>query len=173
MKSIIKNESGMTLVESLMAILILLAGLLSMAQVLAFSVVASKTHGRDASRATAVARDKMEELLALEFSDTTTNVSVFPHAAAANTGLSPGYGSVYPDEPVDLYHDCLDAAGARTTNAGSVAYTRQWKIVNVPGATKLKQILVSVRSNKSFRVGTAPSTLLISQKTEQKAEPAP
>ena len=69
------DESGLTLVESLIAILILLFGLLAMAQALTFSVVASKTHGRDAAKATAYAHDKMQELTNLLFDDTTTNVS--------------------------------------------------------------------------------------------------
>lgn len=161
MKRNLENESGMTLVETMMAILILLGGLLTMAQVLAFSVVASKTHGRDSGKATAAARDKMEELLVLSFSDTSSNITVRPSTANGGVGLTAG-GSVYPATPVEGYCDRLDATGARTTAASAVAYTRQWQISN--DSATLKTIRVSVRSNKSFRMGTAPSTLLISQK---------
>jgi Tfp pilus assembly protein PilV len=161
MNSNIKNESGMTLVETMMAILILLGGLLTMAQVLAFSVMASKTHGKDSGRVTAAARDKMEELNALSFSDTASNVTVLPNQTTGGVGLTAG-GSVYPANPVAGYSDTLNSAGSRTTNANDVAYTRQWQITN--DSATLKTIRVSVRSNKSFRVGTAPSTLLITQK---------
>ncbi|MDM7997294.1 MAG: hypothetical protein QUT30_16605 [Acidobacteriota bacterium] len=160
MNSNLKDESGMTLVESMMAILILLVGLLTMAHVLTFSVVASKTHGRDAGKATAAAQDKIEELIGLQFEDTTTDVTVSPAAAVGGTGLTAG-GSLYPSNPVQGYADYVTATGSRTT-ADNAAYTRQWQITN--NSATLKTIAVSVRSNKSMQFGTAPSTVLITQK---------
>ena len=157
----IKDESGMTLVESTMAILILLVGMLAMAQGLTFSVVASKTYGRDSGKATASAHDKMEELNGLQFSDTTTNVTVAPPYPASGYGLTAG-GSVYPATPTPGYADYIDLTGARTT-ASSAAYTRQWQIIN--DSANQKRIIVSVASNKSFRYGIAPSTTLVTQKT--------
>ena len=156
-----KNEAGMTLVESMMAIVILLFGLMTMAQVLAFCVMGSKTHGRDSGKATASAHDKMEELMGLQFADTTTNVTVAPPYPATGVGLTAG-GSIHPSTPVTGYADYLDAAGARTTS-GAALYTRQWQIVNESATSK--RIMVSVRSNRSFRVGIAPLTVLVTQKT--------
>ena len=156
----LRDESGITLVESLIAILILLVGLLTMAQVLVFSVVASKTHGRDAGKATAAAQEKMEELVGLRFSDTATDVTVSPAASAGGTGLTAG-GSLYPSDPVQGYSDHLTVAGGRTT-ADDAAYTRQWQISD--NSATLKTIAVSVRSMKSMQSGTAPSTVLITQK---------
>jgi len=160
MNTDIKNESGMTLVESMIAILILLVGLLTMAQVLAFSVIASKTHGRDAGKTTASAQEKMEELAALNFADIATNVTVSPATSTGGTGLAAG-GSIYPSEPVQGYADYITSTGSRTT-ATNAAYTRQWQITNT--SSTLKTIAVSVRSNKSMQYGTAPSTVLITQK---------
>jgi len=156
------DQCGMIMVETMIALLILLFGLLGIAQVLAFSVVASKTYGRDATRATAFAHDKMEELMALAFSDTTTNVTVDPPYPSNGIGLTAG-GSIAPDDPVNGYVDYLDAAGARTS-AANAHYTRQWQIVDE--SATVKRIMVSVTSNKSFEYGEAPSTVLITQKTQ-------
>jgi prepilin-type N-terminal cleavage/methylation domain-containing protein len=156
----LKDEKGMTLVEVMIAILILLSGLLVMAQVMAFSVIASKTTGRDAGKTTAAARDKMEELMGLPFADTTTNVTVAAPFPATGVGLTAG-GSVYPADPVNGYSDYVNPGGVRMAST-SADCTRQWQIINT--SATLKTIIVSVRSNKSFKFGSAPSTTLITQK---------
>lgn len=161
MRKRLKDESGITLVESMIAMLIMLAGLLGMAQVITFCAVAGKTYGRDATKATAAAHDKMEELTGLGFSDTTSNVTVDAPFPANGTGLTAG-GSIAPSAPVQGYADYLDFTGSRTT-AASAAYTRQWQIID--NSSSLKTIMVSVTSNKSFDFGEAPSTVLVTQKT--------
>ena len=158
----LSDESGMTLVESVIAMLVLLFGLLAMAQVLAFSVAASKTFGRDATKATAYAHDKMEELTSLSFADTTTNVTVAPPFPATGVGLTAG-GSIDPVSPIVGYVDYLNQTGLRTT-AGAAAFTRQWQIIDDSG--HLKRIIVAVTSNRSFRNGTAPSTTAVTYKTD-------
>lgn len=157
------DESGMTLVESLIAILILLVGLLAMAQALTFSVVASKTHGRDAAKATAYAHDKMQELTNLRFKDTTTDITLNPPYPATGSGLSAG-GSIPPAAPVAGYVDYLDSAGTRTA-AGNALFTRQWQIIDDPAGAELKRIIVNVTSNRSFRMGTSPFTTIVTEKT--------
>jgi type II secretory pathway pseudopilin PulG len=156
----VKDQSGMTMVESMIAILILLSGLLFIAQVMVVSVMASKTLGRDAGKTTAAAHDKMEELMGLPFTDTSTNVTVAAPFSSDGVGLTAG-GSNHPDTPITGYVDYLDHAGVRTT-ADDAAYTRQWRIIN--DSSSLKRIVVSVRSNESFQYGTAPSTVLVTQK---------
>jgi hypothetical protein len=165
MKKRLKDQSGMTLVESLMAITILFVGLLGMAQVLALSLMASKTHGRDAGKTTAHARQIMEELVALEFDDTTTNLAMNPPYTSDGVGLTAG-GSVYPADPIDGYSDNLGLHGARIS-WGSAYYIRQWQIIDDATNPNVKTIMVSVRSDRSFEYGTAPSTTLITQKTRQ------
>ena len=159
----LSDESGLTLVESLIALLILLIGLLAMAQALTFSVVASKTHGRDAAKATAFAHDKMQELTNLRFDDTTTNVTVNPPYPATGSGLAAG-GSVPPAAPVGQYVDYLDFSGTRTA-AGNAVFTRQWQIIDDPASPELKRIIVTVTSNRSFRMGPPPSTTVVTEKT--------
>lgn len=161
MQQDLPDDSGMTLVEAMIAMFILLFGLLAMAQVLAFSIVASKTFGRDATKATAYAHDKMEELTGLNFIDTTANVTVAAPFPSNGVGLSGG-GSIPPTAPTDNYVDYLDANGVRTT-AGASAYTRQWQIVN--DAANLKRIIVVVTSKKSFKYGAPPFTAAVTYKT--------
>jgi Tfp pilus assembly protein PilV len=160
----LKNESGMTMVEAMIAILVLLVGLLGLAQVLAFSVITSKTYGRDAGKATAAAQEKMEELITLQFNDTTSNVTVSPATATGGTGLTAG-GSIYPSAPTAGYADYLNVAGSRTTS-GNSAYTRQWQVTNT--SANLKTITVSVTSTRSLGTGAAPSTVLITQKAPER-----
>lgn len=152
----LKDESGMTLVESMMAILILLVGLLAMAQVLAFSVVASKNYGRDAGKTTVSARNKMEELTGLQF--TTSGTAA---------GLTAG-GSIYPSSPVTGYVEYINQAGsAITTTSPDVTYVRQWQISDTNANTK--QIMVSVSVNNSKRrlkYGETPSTTMVTVKTK-------
>lgn len=156
-----RDESGITLVETLIAMLILLFGLLAMAHMLSFGTVASKTHGRDATKAAAYAHDKMEELLGLDFADTTTNVTVNPPFPSTGVGLTAG-GSVPPTSATAGYVDYLDTDGARTSS-GSAAYVRQWQIIN-DGAS-LKRIIVAVTSMRSFNYGATPAAVLVTYKT--------
>jgi hypothetical protein len=156
------NESGMTLVETMIAMLILLSGLLAAAQVLAVCVMGSKTYGRDSGKATAAAHDKMEELIGLKFSDIKTDLTVAPPNPATGVGLTAG-GNIHPADPVSGYADYLDASGNRT-DSGLALYTRQWQIVDESATSK--RIAVSVNSKKSFKNGTAPSTILVTQKTQ-------
>lgn len=163
MRNKMSDESGLTLVETLIAILILTVGLLSLAQVLAYTLAASKTHGRDSSKATASAHDKMEELTNLQFDDTTTNITVNIPYTNDGVGLTAG-GSIPPAAPVAGYVDYLNVSGFRTT-LGNALYTRQWQIIDDGSVTDLKRIIVTVTSDKSFRVGTRPSTTLVTEKT--------
>lgn len=156
------DETGFTLVECLIAIVILLLGLLVLAQVLAFSVVVSKTCGRDATKATASAHDKMEELTALQFADTTTNVTVAAPYPADGVGLRAG-GSIPPADPVAGYVDYLDTAGVRATAAAAL-YTRQWQIID--DSTQMKRIIVAVISKNGYKYGKAPTTTVVTYKTQ-------
>ncbi len=165
METKLKNESGMTLIESLFAMVIMVLGLVTMAQVLAFCVVAGKSYGRDAGQTTAAARDKMDELMGMRFSvDPATNVVTV--ATALSTGNNQSAGSIYPDAPVSGYSDRLDSYGAKAgadLAESEISYIRQWKIDNDTSGT-FKTISVSVRSNKSFKYGTTPTTVMVTNK---------
>src|SRR6185436_34074 len=93
------NENGSTLVEVVVAILImgtLAAGLLSMA---ALALTQSENQGHLAARTAEYAQDKMEQLLVLSFGDTTSDTRVFPANVAGGTGIAAG-GSSNPAAPV-------------------------------------------------------------------------
>jgi Tfp pilus assembly protein PilV len=156
-----RGEDGSMLVETLIAILILSVGLLAMAQVSVFSVMSSKSYGRDASKSTAFAHSKLDELQSLSFADTTTNTcQVFPFPADG-AGLTAG-GSIAPSDPVANYADYLDSSGVRTAS-GSALFTRQWQILD--DDTNVKRIIVTVTSIRSYRNGIPPSTTLVTFKT--------
>jgi len=159
------NKGGFSLIETMIAMFIMVFALISLAQLMALAIVVNKNQGRDATKATGFAHDKMEELTGLAFTDTTTNVSVSPFSVTASTGLSAG-GNLPPTAPVANYSDTLDQFGARTIVPANIAFTRQWQIANV-NAT-LKQITVGVTSNKSFRSGNGalPVTVSVTLKTQ-------
>jgi hypothetical protein len=149
----------MTLVESMIAILILLVGLLTMAHVLTFRLLRAK-HMAGCGKSTAAAQDKIEELVGLQFQDTTTDVTVSPAAASRRKGPDCRRQPSLSSNPY-RYADYVTAT-CKPHTANNAAYTRQWQITN--NSATLKTIAVSVRSNKSMQFGTAPSTVLITQK---------
>ena len=160
------NKGGFSLIETMIAMFIMVFALISLAQLMALAIVVNKNQGRDATKATGFAHDKMEELTGLAFTDTTTNVSVSPFSVTASTGLSASVNTLPPAAPAANYSDTLDQFGARTTIPGIIAFTRQWQITNVN--TTLKQITVAVTSNKSFRSGNGalPVTVSVTLKTQ-------
>ncbi len=155
----LKEERGMTLVESLIAMLILLVALLAMAQVLAFSVIASKNYGQDAGKTTVSARDKMEELTGMGFTYTFTN----PSDTFTDTRLTAG-GSLYPSTPVTGYADYFDTVGG-TAAASDAVYVRQWQISDISANQKRIMVSVSSTDNRRLRYGERPSTTLVTVKT--------
>jgi hypothetical protein len=156
-----QGEDGSMLVETLIAILILLIGMLAMAQVSVFSVMSSKSYGRDSSKTTAFAHSKIDELQSLKFTDTTTDISHAYPFPTTGFGLTAG-GSIPPTNPVDKYVDYVDSSGVRTTS-GSAWFTRQWQILD--DAADVKRIIVTVSSTRSYRNGIPPSTTLVTFKT--------
>src|SRR5881296_2190769 len=109
-------EQGLTLIETMIAMLILMIALVSLAQVFGFAMVLNKNHGRDASKTTTFAHDKMEELNNLLFTttatDTSTNLTLNPPYPANGKGLTVG-GSIAPAAVSQGYVDYLDQNGAR------------------------------------------------------------
>jgi len=158
----VADEAGFSLVETLIAMFILVVALLALSQLFSMAIVLNKNGGRDATKTTVFAHDKMEELNSLAFGDTTTNVSVDPPYPATGKGLSPG-GSILPAAPVTNYVDYLDQNGVRTA-AASAVFSRQWEITAESGT--LKRISVAVTSNRSFSLGAAPATFVVGYKTQ-------
>jgi len=101
------DDSGSSLVEALIAVLVLTTGVLAMVRVCSMSI-ASNTEARRRTVATMLAQQKLEQLRTLD------------SLAAAATG-----GSLVQDDPGFVDH--IDASGAIVSAAPSV-YTRRWSI---------------------------------------------
>ena len=155
-----ESERGSSLIEA-MAATVLLA--IVMAGLMGMDAVASRiteNYGHLAARTAEYAQDKMEQLMALAWGDTTTDTTVFPATAAGGTGLAQG-GSSDVAAPVAGYVDYLDQNGQLIpAGAGGAApagwfYKRVWR-VDVPAAN-LKQITVSVTVAIGYE-GASPTT---------------
>lgn len=147
------DDSGTTLVETIVALTVLsiaIAGLLGM---VTLTAKLTEDQGHLAARATEYAQDKMEQLLALAYGDTTSNTAVFPATPNNGTGLAIG-GSADTAAPVAGYVDWLDVSGNLLVSNGVNApagwfYERVWQVANP--SPNLKRVTVStiVRFNLS------------------------
>jgi hypothetical protein len=170
-KRLWKAESGIGLIETLLALLILIVGLSAVMSLFAVSMTFNHEQGNVGSRASSFAEAKMEELLALTFTDNATDTTVWPPTTAVNTGLcgelgqNASCGGVNPAAPVLNFADYLDFQGKRVP-ANQAFFTRQWQIQMENAATRsLKTVTVRVTAKRRLNgAGTAPFTALISYK---------
>ncbi len=167
-KRLWKDEGGIGLIETLLAMLILTVGMAATLSLFALSVTQNHELGNVGSRTTTYAEAKMEELLAVPFSNTAMNTALWPTAAAGGSGLANG-GGVDPATLVTNYVDYLDFQGTRTTATAVDAngqlrqfFVRQWFIQTDAG--NVKTITVRVTARRSLGARTAPFSVLISYK---------
>ena len=167
-----RTQSGMSLLETLIALAILLiasAGIMTMAVV---SMSTTEDQGHLLARAAEYAQDKMEQLISLSYGDISTDTTVFPASNSGGTGLAIG-GSSDPSAPTTSYVDYLDRSGnPLTLGVGGAApaawfYIRVWQISTPAGTTNLKQMTVSakVRSTIGKPAGALPQATVVSMKT--------
>jgi len=157
----LSSQEGMTIVEVLLATVILATGVIAMTGAFTWGITTNKKQGEIATRTTLNAVSKLEELMALDFSDAATNTTVSPPAPAGGTGLSVG-GGVNPANPIAGYVDYVDQDGTRVA-AAAAFYRRQWQITTNPSGAS-KTITVVVFSNPTGLPGVPPSTTLVSIK---------
>jgi prepilin-type N-terminal cleavage/methylation domain-containing protein len=151
MDTAMKNN-GFSLLETMVGLALLLivaAGALPLATV-AFAT--SENQGHLSSRSAEYAQDKLEQLMALAYGDTTSDTRVFPANDVGGSGLTIG-GSSDPAAPVAQYVDYLDLSGALLPSANGQPpngwyYQRVWQVSTVaaPGGgvrANLKQISVT------------------------------
>jgi hypothetical protein len=115
------------------------------------AVAITENQGHLAARTTEYAQDKMEQLLALAYGDTTSDTRVFPATATNGTGLGIG-GSSDPNAPVDKYVDYLDQNGNLLPSANGAPpagwfYKRVWNISSPSANLKLITVTVTVASS--------------------------
>jgi prepilin-type N-terminal cleavage/methylation domain-containing protein len=134
----VSQERGFSLVETMVALCLLLivaAGVLPLGVV---SLQISETHGHLRARAAEYAQDKLEQLMALSYGDAVSDTRVFPATAGGGSGLTPG-GSANLAAPVNQYVDYLTMEGVllpsvNGTPPASWHYQRIWQVEEVGGA---------------------------------------
>lgn len=153
-----RSERGITLFETMIATGILIVVTIGLLPLGAMATSTTENQGHLEARATQYAQDKMEQLLALAYGDTTTNTAVFPAQSTGGTGLAIG-GSLDDAAPVAGYVDFLDIDGNLLPVSGATPpsdwyYERLWAISQA--GTNLKQ--VAVRTVVAHSVGNAGQT---------------
>jgi len=167
-RPVLSDERGTTLIETAIAsgiLLVMLAGLLSMGTI---ATMHTENQGHLAPRTTEYAQDKMEQLLALAYSDAQSDTVQFPAATSGGTGLAVG-GSTNPATPVNGYVDWLandgSLLGGGTNKPSTWFYERVWAITTP--STNLKQLSVTVTVRSSVGGFMLAKSTLVSLKTAQ------
>ena len=163
-----RSREGFSLLETLIAlglVMVVAAGVLPLAVI---AVSTTENQGHLMARSTEYAQDKLEQLLALAWGDTTSDTRVFPATFAGGSGLALG-GGLNPDAPVAQYTDYLDINGnVLPANGGVPAnwfYQRVW-LVESPGANlKRVTVIARVRASAAGGAGTVPRSTVSALKT--------
>jgi prepilin-type N-terminal cleavage/methylation domain-containing protein len=186
-----RSQSGMSLLETMIALTVLLIVTVGVMSLATISVETTENQGHLQSRVTEYAQDKMEQLVGLGYGDgdppatSGTDTTVFPAcspqtvsppACTTGTGLKAG-GSSDPANPVSTpgngYVDYLDSAGNLTTATSTTDpwyYIRVWKIELPAGTTNLKRITVTAQVRATVGgtgsgAGALPTSTVVSLKT--------
>src|SRR3954469_13676371 len=164
----LRSQNGVTLIETVVATGILLVAMSGLVSVAFVATTTTENQGHLSARTTEYAQDKMEQLLALTYGDTTSDTTVFPATAAGGTGLPVG-GSLPPAAVVNGYVDYLDVNG--NLLGGGVAapanwyYKRIWKVELPVGTVNLKQITVTTSVAWSMGKTALPISTVTALKT--------
>lgn len=167
-RSFVASERGTTLIETAIAsaiLLVVMVGLLSMA---ALATTYTENHGHLEARTTEYAQDKMEQLLAIAYTDAVTNTVTFPASPSGGTGLAVG-GGTDTAAPVNGYVDWLeydgDLLGGGTTPPATWFYERVWEITTP--ATGIKQITVVATVRSSVARALIPKSTIVALRASQ------
>ena len=177
-----RREEGFSLFETIFALGILAIVAMGILPLGLLAVTTTENQGHLMARTTEYAQDKLEQLVALSFGDTTSNTRVFPATVTGGTGLAPG-GSSDTAAPAAGYVDYLDINGnVLAVGAGGAApanwfYMRAWLVEQVDAGNTscplvapafcLKRITVSstVRATANGVVGLVPRSTVSALKT--------
>jgi hypothetical protein len=182
-----RAEQGMSLLETVIALSILLVGSLGLLPLGIMAVSTTESEGHLVSRVTEYSQDKMEQLLALAYADGVTDTTKFPAVTSPpGTGLGGSFtttpvGSSDPAAPATGYVDYLNAEGALCagtvcpplqgkTAAAEWFYKRVWAI-SKPWYTQtppveIKQVTVTtVVARRVGAFGIVPRATIVALKT--------
>ncbi len=127
-----RNDEGFSLIEVMVAIMILMVGLLSLAQMMIVATNSNNLSGRMTS-CSALAKEQLERLKASPFY---TN----PAALLRNPILAAGGDT---NATVGGYSQIYDEEGIATAAAGM--FEVRWQITDIPTALPLAMVRINVR----------------------------
>jgi Tfp pilus assembly protein PilV len=125
-----RNSQGFTLVETLIATVVLLSGIVAVAQMFSYSA-ATNISTQQMTSATLLTTNKMEQLRALPFANLTTG------------------GSLDPDAPATGFWEYVSIAADGTITADTSATTAPYMRVWTVSGTNPKTITIIVYSLRS------------------------
>jgi len=173
-----KSQAGLTVMETVIALAMLVIVATGVMGLAAVAVSTTETQGHLAARTAEYAQDKMEQLLALKFCDQTTDTTVFPAVNGNGTGLAgctaltaavptaSAGGGLSITAPTAGYVDYLDASGNLVGSAANWEYIRVWQITVPAGSVGLKQIAVLTQARRAVGGGlTLPQSTVVALKT--------
>jgi hypothetical protein len=155
------------MLEVLIATTVLFIAASGVLSLFCVALMQNAVQGDHGSRVTEYAQDKMEQLMGLGFTDTTSDTTQYPTCLAqfqtcTGTGLTAG-GGVTPSSPITGYVDYIDQNGNPSASSTNAQYIREWQIVNtISGQIKTITVFVQKKAESSHQV--LPSTTLVSQK---------
>ena len=150
------SAAGFSLVEVLIATMLLATALVMLAQLFALSTQ-SNIGARNTTYTAVLAQQKLEELRALTWgfdtqglpiSDTSTNTAVSPETPAGGTGLAPspsGTLGANTDGYVDYVGQFGNKLGGGAAPPANTVYVRRWSVEPLPSNpnnTLILQVLV-------------------------------
>jgi type IV pilus assembly protein PilV len=145
-----RSEAGFTLVEALIAILLLVVGLMAISNLFIVAGSSNQT-GSHSTAATTQATEAMERLAAIPFNQLTAGGGT----SAANLDTDQGSISACT-EPAQ---DCVIAGNfnMRRWVAGVGSIKTRWQVIN-PGAAGVPTIFIRVRSESEAPIVGGPRT---------------
>jgi hypothetical protein len=174
-----KAQAGLTVMETMIALAMLVIVATGVMGLAAVAVSTTETQGHLAARTAEYSQDKMEQLLALKFCDGVTDTTQFPaitvpagtglagctNLAAATPTASAG-GGLSLTAPTAGYVDYLDANGNLVGSGANWEYIRVWQITVPAGSVGLKQISVLTQARRAVGGGlTLPQSTVVALKT--------
>lgn len=166
MRSRLANEKGVTLIETAISCAMMVTVLAGLASMAAVATMHTENEGHLSARTAEYAQDKLEQLLALAYTDPVSNTVVFPATPTGGTGLTIGGSTT---TAVNGYVDWLGNDGSLL--GGGIAaptkwfYKRLWQI-SAP-ATGLKTISVMVSVRTSVGGALLPKSTVVAMKAWQ------